>query len=39
MTVEILDQWTNTRDYLIENEWKKQFAWLELVCWLAECAW
>ena len=34
MIVEIPDQWTNTRDYLLENGWKKQFTWLELVRWL-----
>ena len=34
MIVEISDQWENTRDYLLENGWKKQYSWLELVCWL-----
>jgi hypothetical protein len=31
MIVEIPDQWINTSDYLLENGWKKQFTWLELV--------
>lgn len=34
MIVEIPDQWTKTRDYLLENGWKRQFTWLELVHWL-----
>ena len=37
MIVEISDQWTKTR-YLLENGWKKQFTWLELVRWLGESA-
>jgi hypothetical protein len=36
MIVEIPKQWINTRDYLLENGWKKQYAWLELVRWLDE---
>jgi len=31
MSVEIPDQWTKTRDNLLENGWNKQFTWLELV--------
>lgn len=38
MIVEIPDQWTKIRDYLLENGWKKQFTWLELVRWLDERA-
>lgn len=38
MIVEIPDQWTKTRDYLLENGWKKQYTWLELVRWLDERA-
>jgi ribosomal protein S18 acetylase RimI-like enzyme len=38
MIVEIQDQWTNLRDYLLENKWKRQFAWLELVRWLDDRA-
>ncbi len=34
MIVEIPDQWASTRCYLLENGWKKQFTWLELVRWL-----
>lgn len=34
MVVEIPYQWTNIRDYLLENGWKRQFTWLELVGWL-----
>jgi hypothetical protein len=34
MIVEIPNQWVNTHDYLLENGWKKQSAWLELVRWL-----
>ncbi len=36
MILEIPDQWTETRNYLLENGWKEQFAWLELVRWLDE---
>jgi hypothetical protein len=36
MILEISDQWTETRNYLLENGWKEQFAWLELVRWLDE---
>jgi ribosomal protein S18 acetylase RimI-like enzyme len=38
MIVEIPDQWTQIRDYLFENGWKKQYTWLELVQWLNEGA-
>jgi ribosomal protein S18 acetylase RimI-like enzyme len=38
MIVEIPDQWTKIRDYLLENGWTKQFTWLELVRWLDERA-
>ena len=38
MIVEISDQWANTRNYLLENGWKKQFTWLELVRWLDDRA-
>jgi len=38
MIVEIPDQWTKIRDYLLENGWKKQYTWLELVRWLDERA-
>lgn len=31
MLVEIPDQQTTIRDYLLENGWRKQFTWLELV--------
>ncbi len=31
MIVEIPDQWAKIRDYLLENGWKKQYTWLELV--------
>jgi ribosomal protein S18 acetylase RimI-like enzyme len=34
MIVEFPDHWTKTRDYLLENGWKRQFTWLELVRWL-----
>jgi hypothetical protein len=34
MIVEIPDRWANTRNYLLENGWKKQYTWLELVRWL-----
>lgn len=34
MIVEISDQWAKSRDYLLENGWKKEFTWLELVRWL-----
>ena len=37
MIVEISDEWVNSRDYLLENGWKKQYSWLELVrCWMSE---
>jgi len=36
--VEIPDQWTKIRDYLLENGWKRQFTWFELVRWLGESA-
>ena len=36
MIVEIPDQWAKIRDYLLENGWKKQYTWLELVRWLDE---
>ncbi len=36
MIVEIRDRWTKTRDNLLENGWKKQFTWLELIRWLNE---
>jgi hypothetical protein len=36
MIVEIPDQWAKSRDYLLENGWKKQYTWLELVRWLDE---
>lgn len=36
--VEIPDRWTNIRDYLLKNGWKKQYAWMELVRWLDEQA-
>jgi hypothetical protein len=26
--VEIPDQWTNIRDYLLENGWKRQYTWV-----------
>jgi hypothetical protein len=38
MIVEVPDQRINTRDYLLENGWKRQFTWLELVRWLDERA-
>jgi hypothetical protein len=38
MIVEIPDQWRKTRDDLLENGWKRQFTWLELVRWLEERA-
>ncbi len=38
LIVEIPDHWTETRDYLLNNGWKKQHAWLELVRWLDERA-
>ena len=38
MIVEIPDQWTKIRYYLLENGWKKQYTWLELVRWLDERA-
>jgi ribosomal protein S18 acetylase RimI-like enzyme len=38
MIVEIPDRWVNTRNYLLENGWKKQFTWLELVRWLDDGA-
>ena len=38
MVVEIPDQWIKIRDYLLENGWKKQYTWLELVRWLDERA-
>ena len=38
MIVEIPNQWTKTREYLLENGWKKQYTWLELVRWLDERA-
>ena len=38
MIVEIPNQWTKNRDYLLENGWKRQFTWLELVRWLDERA-
>ncbi len=38
MIVEIPDQWAKIRDYLLENGWKKQYTWLELVRWLDERA-
>ena len=38
MIVEIPDQWTKIRDYLLVNGWKKQYTWLELVRWLDERA-
>ena len=34
MIVEIPDQWAKIREYLLENGWKKQYTWLELVRWL-----
>jgi len=34
MIVEIPDQWTKIRDYILENGWKRQFTWLELIRWL-----
>ena len=36
MIVEIPDQWTKIRETLLENGWKKQYTWLELVRWLDE---
>ncbi len=38
MIVEIPDQWTKVRDDMLENGWKKQYAWFELVRWLDEDA-
>jgi regulator of RNase E activity RraA len=38
MIIEIPDQWTKTRDYLLEHGWKRQFNWLELVRHLDESA-
>jgi len=38
MIVEIPDQWVNTRDYLLESGWNRQFTWLELVRWMDERA-
>jgi len=38
MIVEIPDHRTNICDYLLENGWKWQFTWLELVRWLDERA-
>ena len=34
MIVEIPNQWIKVRDCLLENGWKKQYTWLELVRWL-----
>ncbi len=36
MIVEISDQWVKSRNYLLENGWKRQYTWLELVRWLDE---
>jgi hypothetical protein len=36
--VEIPDQWEESRKYLVENGWKKQYTWVELVRWLDERA-
>ena len=38
MIVEIPDQWTKVRDDMLENGWKKQYTWFELVRWLDEDA-
>jgi len=38
MIVEISDKWLKSRNYLLENGWKKQYTWLELVRWLDERA-
>jgi len=36
MITEIPDQWVKVREYLLENGWKKQYTWFELVRWLDE---
>jgi len=36
MIVEIPDQWAKVSETLLENGWKKQYTWLELVRWLNE---
>ena len=38
MIVEISDKWLKNRNYLLENDWKKKYTWLELVRWLDERA-
>jgi GNAT superfamily N-acetyltransferase len=38
MIVEIPDHHTQIQEYLLENGWKKQYTWLELVRWLDEQA-
>ncbi|MCL4559873.1 MAG: GNAT family N-acetyltransferase [Chloroflexi bacterium] len=38
MILEIPDEWTKNRGYLLENDWKKQYTWLELVRWLDDVA-
>jgi hypothetical protein len=38
MVVEIPDGQTQIRDYLLNNGWKKQYTWLELIKWLDERA-
>jgi hypothetical protein len=34
MIVEICDELTKTCDDMLENGWKRQFTWLEHICWL-----
>ncbi len=36
LVVEIPNQWGKSRETLLENGWKKQYSWLELVRWLDE---
>ena len=36
LIVEIPNEWGKSRNYLLDNGWKKQYTWLELVCWLNE---
>jgi ribosomal protein S18 acetylase RimI-like enzyme len=38
MVVEIPDQHTRIRDYLLDNGWSRQYTWLEFIKWLDERA-
>jgi hypothetical protein len=38
MVVEIPDQQTYIRDYLLDNGWSQQYTWLEFIKWLDERA-